>query len=278
MKNILLPTDFSENSRNAIHYAMNLLKGKPSNFYFLNVQKVSEFTTDDIYTTSPKRSIYDAIINDNIQKLQNFVKGFELDYNNKSFTFHYSVDYDVFTDAVNQAVEINEIDMIIMGTNGATGAKKVLFGSNTLHVIRHVDCPVLAIPEGYVFEPLKDILFSYHYNERLNIKKLKPLLEFTEKHKASVKILEIDENPRETHHRYKPSKELKKEFSEMNCEYYFQKGIPIPMAVNSFVQLIKVQMHVTFIERKTFLKRFIFGSETSKISYETIIPLLILHR
>ena len=52
MENILLPTDFSANSRAAIEYAFQLFKGAGKSFYFLNVQKSSEFITDDLIDSS----------------------------------------------------------------------------------------------------------------------------------------------------------------------------------------------------------------------------------
>jgi nucleotide-binding universal stress UspA family protein len=276
MKKILLPTDFSENSKNAIRYALELFEGHSCEFFFLNVHKVSDFTSDDIYTSSPKKTLYEAMVGDNQQRLMNLVAEFEKQYND--YNFHYSVDYDVFTDAINQAVIHNDIDLIVMGTKGATGAKKILFGSNTIHVIRNVNCPVLAIPEGYSYETIKNIVFSYHPNDRIVADKLKPLQELIKIRNASLKFLEIDEFSSKNSSKEDPTGILKSIFSDVEHEYFYQEGIPTPMAVNSFEQLIDVQMHATFIERKNFLNRFIFGSETTKISYESIIPLLILHR
>ena len=48
MRNILLPTDFSKNSMNAINYALAFLKDQKCKFYILNVQKASSFITDDM--------------------------------------------------------------------------------------------------------------------------------------------------------------------------------------------------------------------------------------
>jgi hypothetical protein len=38
------------------------------------------------------------------------------------------------------------VDLVIMGTKGATGAREILFGSNAVHVIKNSNCPVLVIP------------------------------------------------------------------------------------------------------------------------------------
>ncbi|MFT4833127.1 MAG: nucleotide-binding universal stress UspA family protein, partial [Psychroserpens sp.] len=43
MKNILVPTDFSEDSFNAVTYALELLKKSPCNFYLLHVNDMSSY-------------------------------------------------------------------------------------------------------------------------------------------------------------------------------------------------------------------------------------------
>ena len=273
MKNILLPTDFSNNSRNAIHYAFQFFKDQECEFYFLNVQKISEYLTGDIYAASKDNSVFDAVIQDNKQKLQNFIDELEKEYGSETSTIHPIVDYDVFTDAVNQVVDKNKIDIIIMGSNGATGAKEVIFGSNTLSVIRKVDCPLLIIPEKYSFKKINSALFTIHNQEIIDSNKLKPLLEILLKYNCTLKILEINEKNKESENNQEEIKEL---FTEVITEYYSLIDLPAPVAVSAFVQLIDVQIHATFTERETIFERFIFGSETAKISYETKIPLLIL--
>ena len=44
-------------------------------------------------------------------------------------------------------------DLIVMGTHGRTGAKRVLLGSVAEGVVRRAICPVLTVPEAATFEP-----------------------------------------------------------------------------------------------------------------------------
>jgi len=273
MKNVLLPTDFSNNSRNAIQYAFQFFKDQDCDFYFLNVQKISEYLTGDIYAASKDNSLFGAVIQDNKQKLKNFIDELEREYGRETITIHPIVDYDIFTDAVNQVVDKKKIDIIIMGSNGATGAKEVIFGSNTLSVIRKVDCPLLIIPEKYSFKKINSALFTIHNQEIIDSNKLPPLLEILLKYNSTLKILEINEKNKVSENNQEEIKEL---FTEVITEYYSLIDLPAPVAVSAFVQLIDVQIHATFTERETIFERFIFGSETAKISYETKIPLLIL--
>ncbi|WAC02793.1 universal stress protein [Lacinutrix neustonica] len=55
MKTILLPTDFSENSWNAIVYALNFLEKEPCTFYLLHVNRLSDVMTSELpYSNVPK--------------------------------------------------------------------------------------------------------------------------------------------------------------------------------------------------------------------------------
>ena len=133
----------------------------------------------------------------------------------------------------------------------------------------------MIIPIDYSFKKINSALFTIHNQEVIDSNKLDPLLAVLLKYNSTLKILEINEKNDVSDNNQEEIREL---FTEIITEFYTLVDLPTPVAVNAFVQLIDVQLHATFIERKSFLERFIFGSETSKINYETKIPLLILHR
>jgi nucleotide-binding universal stress UspA family protein len=274
MKNILLPTDFSKNSQNAIRFAMKFFEGETCTFYILNSQKTSGYITADVLYGEPGVSVHDGILNDNKKELEKMIRFCESISEKEDFTFVPKLDFDNIVDAVNQAVSLNNIELIIMGSNGATDAAEVIFGSNTLKIIRNVDCPVIAIPQGYTFQKVESVLLSLNYQYIVSKKSLDIISEIVRKHKATLKILEIEEEDIKLTAKINYTEEV---FKEIGFERYSIKNIPPPIAINAFEQLIPVQLHAMVVERKTFLDRFIFGSDTSKISYGSHIPLLVLH-
>jgi nucleotide-binding universal stress UspA family protein len=274
MKNILLPTDFSENSKNAVNFALKFFEGQTCTFYILNSQKPSGYITADVLYGAPGTSVYEGILNDNKKELEKMVQFCESISEKENFSFVPKIDFDNIVDAVNQAVALNKIELIIMGSNGATGAAEVVFGSNTLKVIRNVDCPVIVVPEGYSFEKINSVLLSLNYQYEVSNKSLSVVSEIVKKHEASLKILEIEEENIELATKRNHSEEV---FKEIGFERFTMKNIPASIAINAFEQLIPIQLHAMVVERKSFLNRFIFGSETSKISYGSPVPLLVLH-
>jgi nucleotide-binding universal stress UspA family protein len=276
MNRILLPTDFSVNSKNAIEYALQFFNGQSCSFYFLNIQKTSEYIMDDIMSGTPGSSVYQVILKDNEEQLKKFVSTFQEKYANEEYEFLPSVDYDILSDSIKQKIESEKIDLIVMGTNGVTGASEVLFGSNTLHVIRHVDCPVLAIPEGSAFKKLQSVLFTVSSCKEIKPEGIKPLKHVLDMYDPKLHILEIKtKKDAETHD---CATLLNDVFSDTKFESHMLKGIPTPFAIDAFVQLINVDMHALFIEKESLLDRFIFGSETAKISYRSNVPLLFLRK
>jgi len=259
-----------------MNYALELFKDETCHFYMLNVQKSSEYITDDLLTANTNGSIYSAIANDNKKQLNTLLETYKKKYPNRNYHWHPLFDFDNFVDAVNQVVNSKKINLIIMGTNGATGAKETLFGSNTLRVVRGVNCPVLIIPDGYTFTTLSSILFSTTQCKELKQEAVEILKYLTKTHDALLHILNIHQNRNETEQ--ENDFYLSSVLEDIVYKDYTMKGIPRPFAIESFEQLIPVEMHVMFTPKESFLDRFLFGSDTTRISYRSNIPLLFLHK
>lgn len=277
MKNILLPTDFSANSINAIDYTMRFFENWECNFFILNVQKISEYVSDDLASGSPTDTIYKSIASDNKKLINKLVKKLSKKYKSQAYTFHGLFDYDDFISAVDQAVIFHSIDLIIMGTNGATGAKEVIFGSNTLQVIRNIECPTLTIPEHYTYSGIKSALFSTQRCEYFSFTGIKVFKEMLNMHQCELNVLELDDDAI-IMSRKEDNNCLRELFPEHPYTYFCLNTIPGLIAVNTATQLLKVDIHAAFIEKETFLERLLFGSESSQLAYGTLIPLLFLHR
>lgn len=277
MRKILLPTDFSANSMNAIDYALHFFKNWECDFYILNVQKMSSYISDDLVSGSKSDSVFDSIATDNKRAINDLVLKLKKDYESESYAFHGLFDYDDIVSAVNEAVQFHAIDLIVMGTNGATGAEETLFGSNTLKVIRNSKCPTLTVPEHYTFTNIKSVLFSTQNCEDFSVEGIKAFNEMLDMHQPELNFLELDDDAI-IMSKKEDNQCLKELFPNREYTYYCLNTIPGLVAVNTATQLLKVDLHAVFIEKETFLDRLLFGSNTSKLVYRTLIPLLFLHR
>ena len=276
MNHILLLTDFSKNSKNAIEYSLELLKGEPSTFYVLHVKSVTSFTSDDLVFAS-NQTIYQALIKKEKAKLTKLVSTLKKKYQNDVHKFEVIVDYDVFTDAINQAVISKKIDLVVMGTNGISETKEVIFGSNAINVIRKVNIPTLVVPDRYEYTPPKEILLTLDALDSLHGKSFKKLTEFIEKRKLYLHVLRINPLGNSSNVEVSDRDDLTTALKGKNFKYHIIRDIPMNLVVNTYLQTNSIDMMALIVQKETFFERFFIGSSTTQISKEAMVPLLIYH-
>ncbi|UJH90851.1 universal stress protein [Antarcticibacterium sp. 1MA-6-2] len=269
MMNILLPTDFSENSKNAAIYALQFFKDVPCNFHLLHVM------------TAP--SMAAGISNSNIpqdvqKKFDELLSLLHQLTKNAEHTFNISFKVNFLIEAVRQQVDEKKIDLILMGTKGATNKKGPIIGKNTSDVMMKVKCPVMAISENAIFKTHKEILFptdyKIHYSERM----LNTLLILTNLSKASVKILELFNSELE------PSEEQITNKTFLHNSFVSDKPLvqTYYSAQNTDTNLFfqanpNVDMIVMAAKNLNLCQKLLKNTSQNQIPFINKLPLLVLH-
>lgn len=163
-----------------------------------------------------------------------------------------------------------------MGTNGATGASEVIFGSNTLQVIRNIDLPILVIPENFEFAPIEKILFVSEYDENFNAIMVKPLLSILENHKAVLEILFLDNGEHLSEFNRKKT-QINVVFSNVEKHFHTINNVRADIAIECTTQLQNIDLTTKIIHKESFFKRQLSGSSLDEITYQSKIPLFFMH-
>jgi nucleotide-binding universal stress UspA family protein len=275
MRHILLLTDYSTIALNGMHYALQLFEKESCTFYVCHIKKAKNYISDDLMTSSSE-SLYKSLIKNDKLQLKSISNGLKERYNNKMHKFKVIVDYDAFIDSIKQNIEHHNIDMIVMGSNGASNAAESIFGSNTLKVIRNIAIPTLVIPENYRYTPIQDVLLPLDNYDPSNGKLFNRFLKFTKSHQSTLHILRIvnkdaaDDNLEELEH-------LKEIITDNNFEYHYIKNVPLHFSVNNYIQTHHIDLMVLFEQAESFFDRFFFGSATTRLSQDLETPLLVYH-
>ena len=177
MKNILLPTDFSENSWNAIKYALQLFKDETCKFYLLNTYTPLIYHVEYVVIEPTQLGILDNVRETSLKNLQDFKTRMESEFKNPKHNIGPIGAFNMLIPEIVDVVKNKAINYVVMGTKGATGASEILFGSNTVHVFKSVKCPILAIPNGFEFEKPHEILFPTDYEIDYKPYHLKSIIE-----------------------------------------------------------------------------------------------------
>lgn len=276
MKKILLLTDFSENSKNAIRYALELFRTHECTFTVLHVQSSTSYISDDLMQKG-NISLYDSLIKTSKNKLGSLVNDFEKEFKNENYNFQFRVDYDVLTDAINQIIEKEQKDLVVMGTNGVTGAKEVLFGSNTINVIRKVDCPTMVIPEGFKYRKPKEILLPIDQIDSIKDSAIMAASKFIKRFSKKIHLLRILPDNVEAKEKVKDSKYIEDFLKENDYEFHIIKNVPIQHTVNCYTQTHNIDLMVLLVHTEGLFERFFTGSPTTQISNSLQVPLVLFH-
>ncbi len=136
MKKIILPTDFSDNAYNAIKYALQLFQGVETTFYLLHTYTPPIFQVENLFYRPSDDGMVDSYQRRATEKLKGLQLRIQEQFDNPEHTFVVRGVFNTLPEEGHYMAKREKADMVIMGTQGATGAKEILFGTNTTEVIR----------------------------------------------------------------------------------------------------------------------------------------------
>ena len=277
MKKILLPTDFSENSINAIQYAIALFKDVPCSFYLLNVYRIPYLANEELMDQNISQL---AAVEEDMHKssMQDMAKILADLPENDNHHFELISDYNLFNLAVHQVVEEKDIELIIMGTKGATGAKEIFIGSNTGDVIMRNSCDVIAVPENHKFKVPREILFPTDFQIDYDFEDLAPLIGLAEKYESMINIVHFNENNDLSSLQKENKSKLDLFLSKINHTYYTLSTSNFEEGINCFTQSRgNIDMIVIIGRHYGFFQRLFFKPKVKELSFHSKIPLFVIH-
>ncbi|HMQ45406.1 MAG: universal stress protein [Confluentibacter sp.] len=276
MKRILLPTDFSKNSINAIDYAMEMFKDEPCHFYVLNVQKASSFISADLMVVNSSATIYTTIVDAAKKSINNITARIKKQYHNDKHEFESIVDYDNFIDAINEVTTKYHIDLIVMGTKGASGFAKVFFGSNTVKVIQRCHVPVLAIPENCVFSNLDKIGFTTSFDSLYKTKDLLPLTQLLNKYNSKLYILHAVGENNFAEEMNRNIDFFKSNFKDSTFQYLHVADKDVYKTIYQYSTKNDIKMIALCVCKHSFFERLFNRHTFEDIAFSINIPFLVM--
>lgn len=272
-RKILLPTDFSDNSWSAVVYALKLFKNEFCTFYFINSTTIKVSTLSNLSNKLIKAMEDDAMRE--LLELKELAEACEVGANHN---FQIILSSEDLKTAIKKSVNKLNIDMVIMGTKGATGAKEFFFGSNTIRIIKSLKlCPVLIIPEEYDFVTPTQIAFPTDYNRYYSNKELKPLRELANLYDSKIRIMHIN-----TEEKLNDTQEYNLEAlkSYLNNYEYTLHWMPDyankTTEINDFVEELKIDMLAMVNYKHSFIEKIINEPVIKKIGFQPNVPFLVI--
>jgi nucleotide-binding universal stress UspA family protein len=161
MKKILIPTDFSNQAFNAIRVGIKLAKKEGAEIILLHILDLPQEGSDSVNKGTPAPQV--MFFKNAAEKLNNLA----LDPIFQGLTVSTSLILDRTSLGVTKSAENNNVDLIVMGSHGASGFKEYFIGSNTEKVVRTSNIPVLVIKGEVEDFKISDFVFASDFSENM---------------------------------------------------------------------------------------------------------------
>jgi len=279
MKNILLPTDFSPNADNALNFAVEIARKIKGNLILLHaysVQLIDPNMPAEIYLSAYQEEEKSA--KENLEELSRRISESNKDINrNNIFTTEAIVTQGLVVDEVLSLINDYKIDIVIMGTHGASGITEMILGSNAASIIEKATVPVLAIPGNAVYKEINNLVYAYD-DIKSGLPSFKWLLEFANIYDSEITLLHIIETGKDTMDlNQKEFEKIKQSVTYDKIRLELVKEENILEGINDYVNSNNVDVLAMAIRKRTLLDKIFSRSLTKKMAYHTRIPLLALH-
>ncbi|HYL16245.1 MAG TPA: universal stress protein [Terriglobales bacterium] len=138
LKRILVATDFSEFSEKPLHCGLKIARHYGAKLYLANVVSALGFTLagPDVIEAASESAWRDARHLEERLVKTGALAGLEHDLVIREGNVW---------EQLEEVVEQEHVDLIVIGTHGRTGLRKIVLGSVAEEVFRHASCPVLTV-------------------------------------------------------------------------------------------------------------------------------------
>lgn len=188
MKKILVPCDFSDSAVQAFKFAVEVANQSKGEVLLLNVVELPVIHEN---VMMPTFSFEDTFLNEMKERADKDFTKMKTKWAKDGPKVSTFVEYGAPTPTISQFVDKKKVDLIVMGTKGASGLKEFFVGSNTEKIVRWSPVPVISIKKSVKASSIKNIVFpsTLHDDEEELTMRVKALQSFF---KAKLHIVNIN--------------------------------------------------------------------------------------
>ncbi|MEO1052217.1 MAG: universal stress protein [Bacteroidota bacterium] len=273
IQHILVPVDFSDCSKNALKQAIKIGDSMKAEIHILHAYHVPV----------PASPMTMSIENDQVDnyKKETEVK-FEVlrrelpELNNREVNFIFDMAFAI--DSIKTTVSQNNIDLIVMGTQGSGTFGNKLLGSTTYNTIDRVDCPVLAIPEDTTSLNFEKILLATDYKHLKDTKQF-DMLKALSNDNSEVQLLHVSKEPSKLSiDKSTEAINLDNYFGDLNHSFHFMQDTDVEGGIQKYVEENDIDVLSIIPHEHNFFGRLFKESITRKVIQNIQIPTLALRK
>lgn len=268
MKKFLVPIDFSDTSLNAARYAVELVKQIPE----VHITLYHVYSRISLATLTSKEEGSRQLVSEaELKSVQEKIA-------DGNTNISCVAEEGSFVENISDYVMGNYIDMVIMGITGSSRITQVFMGTNTLNVIRHINCPVMIIPPDAKCTGIKKVLFTSDFKDVARTTPFVALKKILDVFQPHLDILNVDsEHYVELTEDFKIEREaMEDKLGTYNPAFSFLRAYDFLDGINSFVETKNIDAIITVPRKHSFLSQLFKTSHTKKLAYYSHVPIIAI--
>lgn len=277
MKKIIVPTDFSVNSKSGVQFAIHWATQQKLELVFIHVLYVlraTRWSESYFEKYAAQEEAFCKI------KFEKFISGIYRNMNVKPGRHSIIIVQGISPDVTIQdyCMRNSDIDYICISTRGAGKFKKI-FGTNTGNLITKSPVPVLAVPKTYRISAIKNLLYATDF--RNYSEELKKVVDFASPFKATVEVLHFTW-PNEIVFDEKTIEAAFKKKYKYGLKIRFEKNDAVQSLIENLqnqIKIIKPSVVIMFTnQQRTLFQKIFLSSKVEELSFEAKVPLLVFNK
>lgn len=279
IKRILATTDFSDRATRALKYAISLAQSAEAKVYILHAYRVPSAATGTPY---PMTGLYVDTIASQEQIAKEVDQAFEeielLHLRDKKIHYEFISTCSFPEEAIEEAIEEKDIDLVVMGNRGDSTLEKLL-GSTTTHVMHRTSCPILAIPEDAIFANIESILFATDYQQVDQAETFQGLISLAAVFSARIDVLHITDSAEKLDQdKLIVGESLDRVFRQVRHTYHHQQGENVLDGLHRYLEKHEEAGILAVMPRDhSVWERLMKGSISNQVVFEADRPVLVFH-
>jgi nucleotide-binding universal stress UspA family protein len=274
MKTIIVPTDFSPVSLNAVHFAADMAMAIDASILLLNVYNIpvtySEATILLLSVDELKKES-ETQLEELKQKILHVTSG--------KIKVYAEARMGNTIDELEELCKQIRPFAVVMGAKGKTGLEKIVFGSTTLSAIRHLTFPVICVPTGKVYgKGIKKIGFACDFKQVVETTPVQFIKQMVTEFDAELHILNVDYNNKN----FKPETPEQSFFihnllEDLKPNYHFINSADVEDGINQFAESNNLDLVITIPKKHKLLEGIFKPSSSKQLVFQSHIPVMCVH-
>ncbi len=272
MKRILVPVDFSKEAEAAARVAANIAKKTNSEIFLVHMLELPVSTIDpaemNTISSEPQIIYFMKLAHKKFEtfKKLSFFKGLRVI---ETVQFQHA-----FSGIIDESTK-NNIDLIVMGSQGASGLQEMFIGSNTEKVVRKSKIPVLVIKKNVKNFDIKSILFASDFNKESK-STFHRVADFARLFDAKINLLYVN-----TIHNFNTSDNIEKRIAKFMGDFDFDNyttsiynDISVEKGILSFGRKINADLIALNTHGRSGLSQLFNGSIGQELANHALRPVI----